>query len=251
MNTAGGGTSSASSTPPGWAGRRAPAGGGAHPRRLLAGALRPAARGRARRGPCRPRLGGLEPRVPPPRLAQPWRLAGDVRGRGGRHRPARQARRAARPRRVLPIGHSAGGHLASLGGGAPRAARRSPRRRAEHPARGRGVAGRRVDLREAARSGLSRSAAESLFGGPPGKMPERYDLASPIERLPLGGAAARSSTATPTTSCRSRSPARYAERAAEARGPVRARRAARLRARRAPRPGERRLADRDAWLERR
>ena len=43
-----------------------------------------------------------------------------------------------------------------------------------------------ADLREAARLGLSRRVAESFLGGPPGKLPQRYDLASPIERLPLG-----------------------------------------------------------------
>jgi pimeloyl-ACP methyl ester carboxylesterase len=43
-----------------------------------------------------------------------------------------------------------------------------------------------VDVREAARLGLSRRAAESFLGGPPGRLPQRYDLASPVERLPLG-----------------------------------------------------------------
>ena len=43
-----------------------------------------------------------------------------------------------------------------------------------------------VDLREAARLRLSRGAAESFLGGPPGRRPQRYELASPIERLPLG-----------------------------------------------------------------
>ena len=43
-----------------------------------------------------------------------------------------------------------------------------------------------VDLREAARLRLSRRAAEKLLGGSPVKWPGRYDLASPLERLPLG-----------------------------------------------------------------
>jgi pimeloyl-ACP methyl ester carboxylesterase len=43
-----------------------------------------------------------------------------------------------------------------------------------------------VDLREAARLGLSRHAAARLLGGPPTKWPRRYDLTSPLERLPLG-----------------------------------------------------------------
>lgn len=88
--------------------------------------------------------------------------------------------------RVVLIGHSAGGHLAvwaaarrELPAGAPGA---EP---AVRPAAAVAQAGV-VDLREAARRGLSRGAAVSLLGGPPGKLPRRYDLASPIERLPLG-----------------------------------------------------------------
>jgi acetyl esterase/lipase len=88
--------------------------------------------------------------------------------------------------RVVAIGHSAGGHLAlwaaarrGLPAGAPGA---EPAVRLCAAVAQAGV----VDLREAARLGLSRGAARSLLGGPPGKLPRRYDLASPIERLPLG-----------------------------------------------------------------
>jgi acetyl esterase/lipase len=88
--------------------------------------------------------------------------------------------------RVVVIGHSAGGHLAlwaaarrGLPAGAPGA---EP---AVRPAAAVAQAGV-VDLREAARLRLSRGAAVSLLGGPPGKLPRRYDLASPIERLPIG-----------------------------------------------------------------
>ncbi len=88
--------------------------------------------------------------------------------------------------RVVAIGHSAGGHLAlwaaarpGLPAGAPGA---EPRIRLAGAVSQAGV----VDLREAARLGLSRRAAESLLGGSPIKLPARYDLASPIERLPLG-----------------------------------------------------------------
>jgi dipeptidyl aminopeptidase/acylaminoacyl peptidase len=42
------------------------------------------------------------------------------------------------------------------------------------------------DLRDAARLGLSRNAAEELLGGSSVQRPERYRRASPIERLPLG-----------------------------------------------------------------
>ncbi len=87
--------------------------------------------------------------------------------------------------RVVAIGHSAGGQLAlwaaarpGLPAGAPGA---EPSVRLAGAVSQAGV----VDLREAARLGLSRRAAESLLGGPPAKLPQRYDLASPIERLPL------------------------------------------------------------------
>ena len=88
--------------------------------------------------------------------------------------------------RVVVIGHSAGGHLAlwaaarrGLPAGAPGA---EPSVRPAAAVAQAGV----VDLREAARLGLSRGAALSLLGGSPVKHPGRYDLASPIERLPLG-----------------------------------------------------------------
>ena len=87
---------------------------------------------------------------------------------------------------VVGIGHSAGGHLAlwaaarpGLPGDAPGA---EPAVRLAGAVAQAGVA----DLREAARLGLSRGAARSLLGGPPGKLPRRYDLASPVERLPIG-----------------------------------------------------------------
>jgi acetyl esterase/lipase len=87
--------------------------------------------------------------------------------------------------RVVAIGHSAGGQLAlwaaarpGLPAGAPGA---DPRIRLSGAVSQAGV----VDLREAAQLGLSRHAAESLMRGPAGKLPQRYDLASPIERLPL------------------------------------------------------------------
>jgi acetyl esterase/lipase len=88
--------------------------------------------------------------------------------------------------RVIAVGHSAGGHLAfwaaarrGLPEGAPGA---EPSIRLAGAVAQAGV----LDLREASRLGLSRRAAESLLGGSPLKWPKRYDLASPIERLPLG-----------------------------------------------------------------
>jgi acetyl esterase/lipase len=88
--------------------------------------------------------------------------------------------------RVIAIGHSAGGQLAlwaaargGLPGGVPGA---EPVVRLAAAVAQAGV----VDLREAARLGLSRGAAASLLGGTPVKLPARYDVASPIERLPIG-----------------------------------------------------------------
>jgi acetyl esterase/lipase len=88
--------------------------------------------------------------------------------------------------RVVAIGHSAGGQLAlwaaarpGLPAGAPGA---GPAVRLSGAVAQAGV----VDLREAARLRLSRGVAERFLGGPPDELPDRYDLASPIERLPLG-----------------------------------------------------------------
>jgi acetyl esterase/lipase len=88
--------------------------------------------------------------------------------------------------RVVAIGHSAGGHLACWAaarrGLPPDAPGAEPSVRLSGAVAQAGV----VDLREASRLRLSRRAAERLLGGPPEKWPRRYDMASPIERLPLG-----------------------------------------------------------------
>jgi acetyl esterase/lipase len=88
--------------------------------------------------------------------------------------------------RVLAVGHSAGGHLAlwaaarpGLPAGAPGA---DPRVRLAGAVAQAGV----VDLHEALRLHLSRDVVRRLLGGSPGKHPQRYDVASPIERLPIG-----------------------------------------------------------------
>jgi acetyl esterase/lipase len=88
--------------------------------------------------------------------------------------------------RVVAIGHSAGAQLAfwaatrrGLPTGAPGA---EPGVRPSAAVAQAGV----LDLREAARLGLARGATQRFLGGPPGKLPRRYDLASPLERLPLG-----------------------------------------------------------------
>ncbi|HEY2869365.1 MAG TPA: alpha/beta hydrolase [Gaiellales bacterium] len=80
-------------------------------------------------------------------------------------------------RRIVLIGHSAGGHLALW------AATRDRPRVAVTAAVGQAAVS---DLARASRLRLSNGAADELMGGPPDRVPERYAAASPIERLPLG-----------------------------------------------------------------
>jgi acetyl esterase/lipase len=88
--------------------------------------------------------------------------------------------------RVVAIGHSAGGHLAAwaaarpgLPEGAPGAAPRVAVTAAVAQA---GV----VDLRLAWELRLSEGVVGDLLGGGPDEQAERYALASPVERVPLG-----------------------------------------------------------------
>ena len=88
--------------------------------------------------------------------------------------------------RVGAIGHSAGGQLAlwaaarsTLSGDAPGAAPRVSPRAVVSQA---GIA----DLRLAADTPPSDEPTRTLLGGSPEEHPERYALASPRERLPLG-----------------------------------------------------------------
>lgn len=90
------------------------------------------------------------------------------------------------PRRVVAIGHSAGGLL-----GLWAAARaRLPTGRigadpAVVPAAVVSLAGVN-DLRAAARDGLGASAVDKVLGGAPAAVPERVRVAAPIASLPLG-----------------------------------------------------------------
>jgi len=88
--------------------------------------------------------------------------------------------------RVVAAGHSAGGHLAlwsatrpGLPDDAPGAGPVVVVAAAVSQA---GVA----DLRASEASGLGGGAAAALLGGSPTAVPDRYELASPIERLPVG-----------------------------------------------------------------
>lgn len=88
--------------------------------------------------------------------------------------------------RVVAIGHSAGGQLAAwlaarpgLPDSAPGA---DPRVRVTAVVAQAGV----LDLRAAAAAGLGNDATPAFLGGPPDAVLDRYAIASPIERLPLG-----------------------------------------------------------------
>jgi acetyl esterase/lipase len=88
--------------------------------------------------------------------------------------------------RVVAVGHSAGGHLATwlaarpgLPAGAPGA---DPVVRLRGAVSQAGV----LDLVDAARRCVGDGAVSDLLGGLPDDVPERYELASPVARLPIG-----------------------------------------------------------------
>ena len=92
---------------------------------------------------------------------------------GARHLESIAAAHRLDLRRVAVTGHSAGGHLALYLG-------------IKQPLPLRGVVALApvADLRRAFELELSHNAAQELIGGPPGKFPDRYRAASPIEMLP-------------------------------------------------------------------
>jgi acetyl esterase/lipase len=79
--------------------------------------------------------------------------------------------------RVVAIGHSAGGHLATW-----LATRAAPRVAVTRVVAQAGV----VDLRMASELRLCEGVVHRFLGGTPEEVPERYAAASPAERLPLG-----------------------------------------------------------------
>lgn len=101
--------------------------------------------------------------------------------------PAQQAAGGRLPLdRVVAVGHSAGGHLATwlaarpgLPAGAPGAA---PSVRLRGVVSQAGV----LDLVDGAERSVGAGAMQDLLGGEPAAVPDRYALASPIARLPLG-----------------------------------------------------------------
>jgi dipeptidyl aminopeptidase/acylaminoacyl peptidase len=76
--------------------------------------------------------------------------------------------------RIIAVGHSAGGHLALWLAGREK--------------RFRGVISLAgvADLRRAWELRLSNTVVADLLGGSPEEVPERYQFASPIDRLPIG-----------------------------------------------------------------
>jgi acetyl esterase/lipase len=94
---------------------------------------------------------------------------------GARHLEAIAAAHKLDMKRVVVVGHSAGGHLALLLG----AERALPLRGVVSLA---GVA----DLRRAWVLRLSKGVVGDFLGGSPDEIPELYTVASPIERLPIG-----------------------------------------------------------------
>jgi acetyl esterase/lipase len=92
------------------------------------------------------------------------------------------------PGKVIPIGHSAGGHLALWLAARSRLDARSPIRGAEQPLALAGaisLAGV-LDLHLAYELHLSNDAVVELLGATPQEAPERYAAASPAALLPLG-----------------------------------------------------------------
>jgi acetyl esterase/lipase len=89
--------------------------------------------------------------------------------------------------RVVTLGHSAGGQLALWLAARPRLPTHSPLWR-EHPLPIRGVVALAgvSDLRRAWELRLSENVTETLLGGDPAQVPDRYASASPYDLLPLG-----------------------------------------------------------------
>jgi acetyl esterase/lipase len=88
--------------------------------------------------------------------------------------------------RVVAVGHSAGGHLATWLAARPGLPPDVPG--AAPAVRLRGVVSQAgvLDLVDAERNGVGNGAASDLLGGGPDEVPDRYALASPVSRLPIG-----------------------------------------------------------------
>lgn len=89
-------------------------------------------------------------------------------------------------RRVVVVGHSAGGHLALWAAGRHRLPEEAPGASPRVVPCGAGSLAGVCDLVAAARDGVGAGAVHDLLGGEPDAVPDRYAVASPRALLPLG-----------------------------------------------------------------
>ncbi len=88
--------------------------------------------------------------------------------------------------RVVAVGHSAGGQLATWLAARPTLPAAAPGAAPEVLLRGVVSQAGVLDLVDASANGVGRGAVEDLLGGRPERCPQRYALASPVARLPIG-----------------------------------------------------------------
>ena len=88
--------------------------------------------------------------------------------------------------RVVALGHSAGGQLAAWLAARPGLPPDAPGAHPRVTLRGAVSQAGVLDLVDAAERGLGQGAVVDLLGGPPDAVPDRYALASPIARVPIG-----------------------------------------------------------------
>lgn len=88
--------------------------------------------------------------------------------------------------RVVALGHSAGGQLAAWLAARPGLPPDAPGAHPRVPLRGAVSQAGVLDLVDAAERGLGQGAVVDLLGGPPDAVPDRYALASPVARVPIG-----------------------------------------------------------------
>jgi acetyl esterase/lipase len=87
--------------------------------------------------------------------------------------------------RVLAVGHSAGGHLATWAAGRARLRTSDPGAVPRVPLNGVVSQAGVLDLATAATTGIGGTACSDLLGGLPSDVPARYAVADPMAQLPL------------------------------------------------------------------
>jgi len=88
--------------------------------------------------------------------------------------------------KVVAIGHSAGGQLATWAAGRPGLPTDAPGANPAVPLTGVISQAGVLDLTTAAQENVGNGVVEELLGGDPDAVPDRYLLADPIRRLPIG-----------------------------------------------------------------